>query len=91
MNLLSSNLYSENYTNNFQVLSFFCAYSLSDLHPVHHPPQPNPQEHYGHVPGFLQVSFSDHGRSDVHYDYGYGRRNHLYVPIGYPHHQPHHY
>ena len=58
----------------------------------HHPPQYHHQPHYDHVPGFLEVHIpGDHGRSEVKYDYGYGRRNHLYTIIGYPHHHQHHF
>ena len=61
-----------------------CSLSDHGLHqPAPHPHHPHLQDTYHHVPGSLSVSYSDHGRSNVQYDYGYGRRNHLHIPIGY--------
>ena len=68
-----------------KVMSVILSCVLCD-NPHHVPPPPHHQPHgdpYHHVPGSLSVSYSDHGRSNVQYDYGYGRRNHLYIPIGY--------
>ena len=75
-------------------LNVHCDHPLHRPHHVHHPhPQPeyHHQPHYEHVPGFLEVHYSDYGRSDVKYDYGYGRRNHLHTIIGHPHHYLQHH
>ena len=60
--------------------------------PLHHHPAPpvhhDPYHH--HVPGFLEVHHDDYGHSDIKYDYGYGHRNHLQIPVGHHLPRPHH-
>ena len=56
--------------------------------PSYHEPVAYHDHHdpHHHVPGFLKIQYGDHGHSDVQYDYGYGHRNYLHIPVGHHHH-----